>query len=157
MTTEMVEPIARAGGGELVGDLCAAVPVMVIAEMLGIDPSRREDFRRWSDDLVAVLGGRAGPEAVARSQKSIDDLSDYLQEIIEARQRQPRSDLISALIGCLHDPSATIRREALGALEQAFGWREGQAPDTGPWVKAFIEQARSQVQRAASGSRPAGG
>jgi len=102
MARERIAPIVARGGGDLVADLAAAVPVMVIAEMLGIDAERRHDFRRWSDDLVAVLGGRATPDEVERSRDSLDELGDYLDFIIADRQRQPRGDLISALIGAHH-------------------------------------------------------
>lgn len=45
----------------LVDDFTIPFPVTVIAEIMGIEPERRTDFKRWSDCLVGVLSERTGP------------------------------------------------------------------------------------------------
>jgi cytochrome P450 len=111
MSEDLVAPIVSRGGGDLVADLAAALPVMVIAEMLGIDPARRVDFRRWSDDLMLVLGGRATPAQVKQSELSLDAMGDYLSEIIEERKRVPKDDLISALVQNADDEEGVLVEE----------------------------------------------
>src|SRR5262245_30091920 len=39
----------RSGDFDVVRDLAIPLPVTLIAEMLGIEPERRHDFKRWSD------------------------------------------------------------------------------------------------------------
>ncbi len=80
---------------DLVRDLAIPVPVTVISEMLGVDPERRADFKRWSDAIVTSATGGLTPTPVG---SAIPELFRYLALVIEERRRAPREDLISALI-----------------------------------------------------------
>ena len=40
----------------MIHDLAYPLPVMVIAELLGLPASDRSQFKKWSDDLFAILG-----------------------------------------------------------------------------------------------------
>ncbi|MBI2913962.1 MAG: cytochrome P450 [Chloroflexi bacterium] len=96
---ELLEPCQRSGHLEIIHDLAYPLPVIVIAEMLGVAPEHRAEFKRWSGDLVATLGGPfTPPEVLARARQSIGELAEYLRRVIAERRRQPRSDLISGLI-----------------------------------------------------------
>lgn len=84
---------------DLVTELAYPLPVIVIAEMLGVPPEDRAKFKKWSDDVVATLGGPfQAPEVLATAAEAIQALASYLMPIIEARREDPRDDLISALV-----------------------------------------------------------
>jgi cytochrome P450 len=73
--------------------------VIVIAEMLGVPPERREQFKHWSDEIVGALGGPLVPQAtLERSRVAVHALAEYLQGVIAERRREPREDLVSGLI-----------------------------------------------------------
>ncbi len=100
---EIVDGILDELGGEtefdLIERLAYPLPVIVIAQMLGIPPEDRADFKRWSDDLVATLGGPSTtPDQLERAQKSAVDMAEYFQSVIADRRKEPRDDLLSALI-----------------------------------------------------------
>ncbi len=99
----MLDGALPRGEWDLVSDLAGPLPTTVIAEMLGIDPERREDFKRWSDDVVAIAGGMPDEAEMARLQRSLPELDGYLDEVIAERRRAPRSDLVSALIEASED------------------------------------------------------
>ncbi|MGH7286716.1 MAG: hypothetical protein ACREI8_01695, partial [Myxococcota bacterium] len=42
----------RGGSFDLVEDLSIPLPVTIIAEMLGVEPERRRDFKKWSDAII---------------------------------------------------------------------------------------------------------
>lgn len=95
---ELAEPLLGTGGCELVEDFAAPFPVQVIAELLGVDPERRADFKRWSD---AIMAGIFDPEAereAAAIGAALVEMRDYLSAVIEERRRQPGQDLISSLV-----------------------------------------------------------
>jgi len=95
----LLAEIRRRGKADLVASLAYPLPVIVIAEMLGVPPEERERFKRWSDDVAATLSGPfASAEAIDRGATAVQELASYLREIIAQRRRQPRADLISALI-----------------------------------------------------------
>ncbi len=96
------------GECDLVADLAVPVPVRVIAELLGVDPDRFEDFKRWSQAAIAIFGRPASPEVRAAANASIDELSDYIEAAAEERRVDPRQDLISVLIEKESEDALTV-------------------------------------------------
>jgi cytochrome P450 len=100
-----VRAIARAALGaveekgelELMGDFAIPLPVTVIAELLGVEPDRTDDFKRWSDSAVAGATGAAVGHTAETLLRSFAELSAYMMSVIEERRRAPREDLISTL------------------------------------------------------------
>ncbi len=96
---ELLDDAGPRGGMDVVWDLAYPLPVIVIAEMLGVAPDDRADFKRWSDDVVATLGGPfVPPDVMQRARTSMEELSQYFLRAIDQRRREPRDDLISGLI-----------------------------------------------------------
>jgi cytochrome P450 len=84
---------------DLIEEIAYPLPVIVISEMLGVPPKDRADFKRWSDDVVATLGGPfTPPDVMERARKAIEELAEYLSGVIAERRADPRDDLISRLI-----------------------------------------------------------
>ncbi len=85
---------------DVVRDLATPIPTTIIAEMLGIEANRRDDFKRWSRSIIANASGLAD----IRDSDVMQHLTEmflYLQRIIRVRRNQPQDDLISVLV----DPS----------------------------------------------------
>jgi cytochrome P450 len=82
---------------ELVRELNIPLPVTVIAELLGVEPERTEDFKRWSDAAVSGSTGAAGALRPVAVLEAFGELSRYITGVIEARRAAPRDDLISTL------------------------------------------------------------
>jgi len=93
ITARLVDAIEAKGEFDLVADLAVPLPVMIIAEVLGVDPARYDDFKRWSDSFLFsdAAQGRV------RDEESRQEFREYFGDVIEARRRGPRDDLISAL------------------------------------------------------------
>jgi cytochrome P450 len=83
---------------DIVSELFMPLPVTVIAELLGVEPERSSDFKRWSDCAVAAATGGAGELGPVKVLEGFTELTGYLIEIVERRRRQPQDDLISTLI-----------------------------------------------------------
>ena len=84
---------------DVVADVAVPVPTIAIAEMLGVAPERREDFKKWSGSIIDMASG-AAKENVLESGV-LDDISDlflYLRGVIRERREAPREDLISLLV-----------------------------------------------------------
>lgn len=94
----LARPLHDAGGGDLVAEFAVPLPVLVIAEMLGVDPRRHDDFRRWSD---ASMAGVFDPIETIEAEvigSAIMEMSEYMDAVIEERRRSPGGDLISVLV-----------------------------------------------------------
>ena len=98
IAAELFAAMDTRGECDLVSELAVPLPVRVIAELLGVDPDRFEDFKRWSQAAVAIFGRSASPEVRAAANASIDELADYIDAAAEERRVKPRQDLISVLI-----------------------------------------------------------
>lgn len=68
------------------------LPLVVIAEMLGIPSADRERFKAWSDAVIEA-GTRQTPENMAQAM----ELLGYFSEVLAIRRADPADDLISLL------------------------------------------------------------
>lgn len=71
------------GDGDFVRLFAFPFPAIVIAILLGVPPERRDDFGRWSDDIVNTLGG-ADPALAEAANRHIFALVD---ELVDERRR----------------------------------------------------------------------
>ncbi|HVN37550.1 MAG TPA: cytochrome P450 [Myxococcota bacterium] len=84
---------------DMVSQFFVPLPVTVIAELLGVEPERSSDFKRWSDCAVAVTGGGgAGALRAADVLEGVSSLSRYIMGVVEQRRTSPGNDLVSVLI-----------------------------------------------------------
>lgn len=102
------------GKGEMdaIREVAHPLPIMVIAQMLGLPAEERLRFKQWSDDLFAILGSVPhAPELMERAAHSLAELTEYLTALSEARRQQPQSDLISALVGVVEKGERLTQEE----------------------------------------------
>lgn len=64
---------------DFVRDFATPLPLMVIAEMLGIEPDRYRDFKQWSDDMLRATGSDISPAERERLRGSMDDMQHYFR------------------------------------------------------------------------------
>jgi cytochrome P450 len=105
---------------DLVDALTYPLPVVVIAEMLGVSTEDRARFKAWSDALVAPLGSvffePPSPELVLSLRRVRKAFEDYFKVLIDARRREPRDDLLSALVAAELEGSRLTFQELLTML-----------------------------------------
>ncbi len=99
---------------DLVEELAIPLPVTIIAEMLGVEPARQRDFKRWSDNMIhAIAGpGRADPFQ-QRTVDTIIELLSYLRGVAVARRRAPADDLVSLIASEQQGATALSTREVV--------------------------------------------
>lgn len=102
----LLDDVLTKGTFDLVQDVAYPLPVIVIAEMLGVEPQRRDDFKRWSDDVIGSLAGTAHGHDQASMQRSMGEFAAYFYGIVEARRAERKGDLVSALIAAQEDRDA---------------------------------------------------
>lgn len=95
-------------------DFAARIPVQIMLDLLGLPQSDEVMIRQWSDRCSNFLFQPVNPdlEAMAAEQRQIlDDQQNYLMPFLEERRRNPRADMLSAM---LH---ATVDGQRLSDLE----------------------------------------
>jgi cytochrome P450 family 142 subfamily A polypeptide 1 len=99
ITTEAIDAVADAGECDFVTDIAVPLPLLLIAEMIGIRREDRATFHRWSDELIAADGNLDHPEVMERASGAYMEYAAYVTEIFEDRRRNPQDDLVSILVG----------------------------------------------------------
>ncbi|MEW9531866.1 cytochrome P450 [Microbispora sp. NPDC049125] len=105
LTGELLDAARDRGRLELVTDLAYPLPVIVIAELLGVPSSDRGLFKQWADGLfqrdtdVSLAKSEAEQkEDMQATLKPWREMTLYLGAHAAERRRQPRADLLTRLV-----------------------------------------------------------
>ncbi|MGE3301723.1 MAG: cytochrome P450 [Hyphomonadaceae bacterium] len=97
LVRELADPLAGRDA-DFLGEFAFHLPVIVIAEFLGVPSEARQQVRQWSEDLGAVIFVRGGDSARAeRGERAMADIVGFLRPIVRARRAEPKDDFLTAL------------------------------------------------------------
>ncbi|MEZ4554565.1 MAG: cytochrome P450 [Dehalococcoidia bacterium] len=114
ITDELLDDTPGSEPWDLVAALAQPLPVVVIAELLGVPTADRELFKRWSTSIADTATSIfSTPESVESTKRASSELIEYLSRFIEERRRAPREDLITALVQAEDGGSRLTREELL--------------------------------------------
>lgn len=121
ITQSLLDDVIERGRMDVIADLSFPLPVIVIAELLGVPSEDRVQFKQWSDELVMGEYGEFASEereeyerrARERFRKTLDTIYDYFRVVIAQRRREPRHDLISELIAAQIEGEYLTEQELL--------------------------------------------
>jgi cytochrome P450 len=99
----------RSGTVDLVEAYAAQLPVLVIAELLGVPVERREDFLRWGAAAAATLDPGLPFGRYVAAERALRAMHAFLREHFERLRREPADDLVSRLVGLPDDEALTER------------------------------------------------
>ncbi|WP_433290580.1 cytochrome P450 [Actinoplanes sp. CA-030573] len=95
MVDDLLAPLS--GPADFIAAFAFPLPVNVIGELLGVPAEDRGQFqflvRDWSQLLDTI-----SPEVIARADPAAATMRSYLASLAAVRRREPRDDLISALV-----------------------------------------------------------
>ena len=93
---QLFERIAGRRDLDLIADLASPLPVLVISEMLSLPHGDMDQFKRWSDDVIAYSAGALDTEERART--SVNALVAYFKELVGRLRSRPDDTIMSALV-----------------------------------------------------------
>lgn len=115
ITEDCLDEVADDGEMDLVGDLAAPLPVIVIAELLGVPADDRDLFKQWSDVLVADPSAEDDPEAgLQRQRDALDAIGAYFADLVDERRADPGDDLLSRIATADPSGGALTDEDVLG-------------------------------------------
>lgn len=100
LVDDLIDRAAERGSIEVIEDFAYPLPVTVICEMLGVPAEEHEVFKGWSRELARSLDPELvlPPDVIESRQKAVANFRDYFSGLIAERRRDPKDDLLSALI-----------------------------------------------------------
>jgi len=110
---ELLDAVEAKGEMDVMPALAAPLPALVIADLLGVPREDYAIFKAWATDIVSLVGNPDPLGALARADGAMQALMAYLGEIIAKRRREPRDDLISAMIAAQEAHDALTDAELL--------------------------------------------
>jgi hypothetical protein len=116
---ELLDAVQIAGRMDVIRDLAQPLPLIVIAEMLGLPTQDRMRLKQWSDDQFAVLGVvRRAPGLMDKAVQSLTEWGEYLVALVEERRQRPQPDLLSALVAAEDEGRRLTRDELVANVAQ---------------------------------------
>lgn len=103
----VVDAVVAAGEFDAVADLAAELPLLVLADLLGVPRADRALLFSWSNNLVGFDDPEYGGGDVRAFIQTVGEAFSYATELAAARRREPRDDLVSALVGGAHGAPLT--------------------------------------------------
>nr|QOD95413.1 CYP109C2 [Sorangium cellulosum] len=121
LSRQLLDQTIEQGEMDLAADFAVPLPMMVIAEMLGIPAVDRPLFKRWSDVILnmsyAVAGSSEAAQAASNFMAVTAEMNTYLTEVLEQRRAQPKDDLLTRLLAAEVDGDRLTQKEILNFFQ----------------------------------------
>lgn len=92
----IIDEVCEAGECDLVTDVAAWLPMIMIGDALGVAPEDRAQLLEWSDALLSALTGRA--DDIERAAATFEAYTAFAMDTIADRRARPTDDLMSILV-----------------------------------------------------------
>ena len=98
VTNDLIDSFVDQGACEFKSAFANHLPMIVIADSLGVPRSDMDRFHRWSDAFVVQLGGVSDRETRLEAARRIVEFQRYFIDRIEEKRANPTEDVISDLV-----------------------------------------------------------
>jgi cytochrome P450 family 142 subfamily A polypeptide 1 len=96
--TDILDAVEDLGRCDLVSDVAAHLPMIMIGDALGVRPEHRASLLRWSDDMLKGLATEATEAQTEAAANAYGEYLAYATDVIAARRAEPQDDLMSILV-----------------------------------------------------------
>jgi len=86
------------GHFDVIGQFAEPLPVLVIAELLGVPASYAGSLRTWSQAIVRMYEPSPSPAVVDAAVSAAEDFAALVRDLAAARRAHPADDLITDLV-----------------------------------------------------------
>lgn len=113
LVDDLAAGIAADGRADVIATLAAALPVEVIAELLGVPEPARSALRGWSNSIVTMYEPDPGQKRRSAAEQASAEFVGALRELAAYRRRRPGEDLVSDLVAAGVDADELVGTAAL--------------------------------------------
>jgi cytochrome P450 len=141
----MLAGVAPGEPVDLVSEFAIPVPIRVIGEMLGVSPDDREQFKHWATQIGGLLDPVSAVPSLRDAEVAYLEMKSYFDDLFEQRRREPRDDLVSALVATRHEGSRLDPDELLATVALILG--AGHETTTNLIANAVVALFRNPGER----------
>jgi hypothetical protein len=95
---ELGDQLVALGEADFIEHFALRLPATVICHILGLDPERVPQLRRWAAAIASIISAPADPARLAEIRAHLLEMEAHLREVIAARRQHPEDDMISDLL-----------------------------------------------------------
>jgi cytochrome P450 len=97
VVNDLLDPIAAAGGGDLVVDFADHIPVTVVCYLLGVPEADHAQCRAWSEEIGLAIEPGVTDERMKRADRAQREYDDYFRALAEEKLAHPADDVMTLL------------------------------------------------------------
>src|SRR5207302_11311474 len=103
LSRQLLDQAIGRGEMDLAGEISVPLPMMVIAQLIGIPLSDWARFRRWSDSILKLsytmrgLDGEQAARSLDEFKAVTAEMDPYVAEMVAQRRAEPTDDLLTRL------------------------------------------------------------
>lgn len=109
----LIDQFAPAGSTDLIQSFAEPIPVMVIANFLGVPTDLAPQILAWSHDMVAMYQARRDRTIEDRAVAATVAFSAYLRDLLEERRHHPADDFLSQLLTARDEQGTALTDDEL--------------------------------------------
>lgn len=98
VTAELLDGLAGRREADFIADFAGPLPTQVILDMMGLSKASRDDFKRWSEDILMGYDPHREADIQRRLRDAYVAMAAAFREAVDARRREPGDDLISRMV-----------------------------------------------------------
>jgi cytochrome P450 len=121
LSRELLDPLIARGAMDVAADFAVPLPIMVIAELLGVPAADRQPLKRWSEAILglsaAVAGGETAARAIAAFRDAKAEMGPFVARLLEERRARPQDDLLTRLVEAEVDGDRLSEEDILGFFQ----------------------------------------
>ena len=116
LARELLEPHTERGRMELLRDYAQPYSIGVICRMLGVPTDRGSDLLDWSHAMVKMYEFDTTDAQASAATEAAAEFRGYVLDLIETRQREPRDDMVTALVEARVDGGRLTEAEIVSTI-----------------------------------------
>jgi len=97
LSNRILDQIAERDEFDFVEEMAAHVPLIIICEMMGLDPETRDRMYRWSDAMMAGDGHEGDDPELHAAAVAFGEFAEVCLQLIPERREQATDDIIGIL------------------------------------------------------------
>ncbi|ONI83195.1 hypothetical protein ALI144C_17005 [Actinosynnema sp. ALI-1.44] len=105
----LLDEVAHTGRMDLIESYSMPLSIGTVTDLLGVPFLDKETFREWTRDIFVPTGD------VERERQVYDEITAYIDELVEAKRRDPGPDLLSALVRTVDSDDDRLKPDELRA------------------------------------------
>lgn len=154
VATGLVSDAVEKGSVDVMDTIAHNLPSIVMASLLAIPESDREQFSAWTTDIGLAFGAAGDPDVRRRVEEALASLDAYVEDLVAARRRDLGEDLLSELIVAEEQGDRLSTRELIDLVENLLF--AGHDTTRGSAAVALVLMAEhSQIRQAIRADRDA--